>query len=93
MNVLVLIAVALAFPTMASAQISCTTNYGGGTAYTNCYDTGAGYAQGAAAIDRAFDRIANQVQQQAMINSYREAHGLPKCSAFPIFHWDGLPGC
>jgi len=41
----------------------------------------------------ALGDIADQMQTQAMINSYRQAHGLPKCSAFPIFHWDGLPGC
>jgi hypothetical protein len=89
MNRFVFIILALAFPTMAYAQ-NCTTTFAGTTAYTNCYD---GYAQGAAAIGDAFDSIADQMQRQAMINSYRQVHGLPKCSAFPIFHWDGLPGC
>jgi hypothetical protein len=93
MNVLVLIAVAVALPNVAFAQINCTTSYFGNSAHTSCYDAGAGYAQGAAAIDNMFDSIATQMQQQAFINSYREIHGLPKCSAFPIFHWDGLPGC
>jgi hypothetical protein len=70
---------------IAHAQ-NCVTTYAPGAAYTNCYDYGGG-------LGEAMGDIADQMQRQAAINSYRQAHGMPKCSAFPIFHWDGLPGC
>jgi len=69
----------------AHAQ-SCVTTHAPGAAYTNCYDYGGG-------LGEAMGDIADQMQRQAAINSYRQAHGMPACSAFPIFHWDGLPGC
>jgi hypothetical protein len=71
--------------TPAMAQ-NCTTTFVGRTAYTSCYDPGGG-------LGEAMGDIADQMQRQAAINSYRQAHGLPKCSAFPVLHWDGLPGC
>jgi hypothetical protein len=44
-------------------------------------------------FNESYNITANARARGAMVNAYREAHGLPKCSAFPIFHWDGLPGC
>jgi hypothetical protein len=84
--IVIAILVWMAFLDFAHAQ-NCVTTYSGSTySITNCYDYGGG-------VGEAMGDIADQMQRQAAINSYRQVHGLPKCSAFPIFHWDGLPGC
>ena len=73
---------------MAYAQTCYTSSMG-----TTCYDSQAAFNNSYNAASNGFQAGANLRMQGAMINSYREAHGLPRCSVYPIFHWDGLPGC
>jgi hypothetical protein len=39
------------------------------------------------------DILAAQRNSEAMVNAYREAHGLPKCSIGLLGQWAGRPAC
>lgn len=80
--------------TGAIAQ-NCTTNFSGNYAYTNCYggQTPDPYAAGIANINRIGGIIAQQRQTEAIVNAYRQAHGLPRCSTALFQQWAGTPAC
>jgi hypothetical protein len=37
--------------------------------------------------------LSAQRNSEAMVNAYREAHGLPKCSIGLLGQWAGRPAC